>query len=623
MGYAALQNNLTGSYNDASGAGALYTTSTGDANTAHGSYALYYLLAGSGNVGVGYGTLFRLVSGDGNVALGYEVGSTKLRAGSGNILIGTSSLVDTTASNSSNQLNIGNLIYGDLAGGRVGIGSASINSGAALDISSQSNSLLLPTGTTGNRPSAVEGMIRYNSAVPAVEAYYNGGWNMLGGGGSGSAYLGNTATSAAPARGDDPGTGLFSDTASTVEIATAGVERLRVTGAGNVGIGTATPAYQLDIRNSSNIGQVHLSGTGNDEGGYLMATGSSGMHMSGGAAWNGTNWVTKATTASIVADYLGAINFYTDSGLTKTATYAPTQRMVITATGSVGIGTTTPAALLEVSGTAKFDNTVTLTATPVNASDATTKAYVDAAVGGGTWTSQVFTATATWTKPATTTTVNVLLVGGGGAGAGGSGYNGGGGGGGGGCVEAFNSLPVTGNLNVTIGTGGTCPGNGNKGGDGGSTSISGGSAFTVYAAGGRGGGLSTYSGGPGGGGGSGGQGEDSNPSFGGNGGAGPSGDCAGGGGGGGYGYNLSGYGGPGGKNGRGNAAGGDGSGAGGGVGGGGGGGGGYLGAGGNGGTGNGGAGGNGGNYGGGGGGASYNAAGGSGGAGYAIIWWQQ
>ncbi len=52
----------------------------------------------------------------------------------------------------------------------------------------------------------------------------------------------------------------------------------------------------------------------------------------------------------------------------------------------VGIGTTSPGANLEVAGTGLFTDQVTIPATPVAATDAASKAYVDSAPGGYTWT---------------------------------------------------------------------------------------------------------------------------------------------------------------------------------------------------------------------------------------------
>lgn len=62
----------------------------------------------------------------------------------------------------------------------VGIGTAAPTAGAALDLSYKTNSMLLPIGTTGQRPTGVDGMLRYNSTTPGVEVYYGGVWNELG-----------------------------------------------------------------------------------------------------------------------------------------------------------------------------------------------------------------------------------------------------------------------------------------------------------------------------------------------------------------------------------------------------------------------------------------------------------
>jgi hypothetical protein len=67
------------------------------------------------------------------------------------------------------------------------IGSSSAQAGAALDMSATVNSMLLPTGTTGQRPTGIAGMLRYNSdSTGSLEAYYNSVWNTLGAGSTGT-----------------------------------------------------------------------------------------------------------------------------------------------------------------------------------------------------------------------------------------------------------------------------------------------------------------------------------------------------------------------------------------------------------------------------------------------------
>lgn len=64
--------------------------------------------------------------------------------------------------------------------GGIAIGTTAQTAGTALDLGTNTNSMLLPSGTTGQQPTGVAGMIRYNSTVPQVEAYYSGSWNALG-----------------------------------------------------------------------------------------------------------------------------------------------------------------------------------------------------------------------------------------------------------------------------------------------------------------------------------------------------------------------------------------------------------------------------------------------------------
>jgi hypothetical protein len=61
--------------------------------------------------------------------------------------------------------------------GNVGIGTSS--PGDSLDLSQNSDALSLPTGTTAQRPTGTASMLRYNSTITGLEAYYGSAWNTL------------------------------------------------------------------------------------------------------------------------------------------------------------------------------------------------------------------------------------------------------------------------------------------------------------------------------------------------------------------------------------------------------------------------------------------------------------
>lgn len=139
VGVVSLNNNTSGNFNAAFGATALGINSTGSWNTSLGSQSLPSNTTGEYNIGVGPGSLannttgsqniglgnFVLndkVSGDHNIALGYLAGKT-LTTGNNNIFIGQNT-IPTISTTGSNQLNIGNWIYGN--NGRIGLGTATV-----------------------------------------------------------------------------------------------------------------------------------------------------------------------------------------------------------------------------------------------------------------------------------------------------------------------------------------------------------------------------------------------------------------------------------------------------------------------------------------------------------------
>jgi len=121
-GYEALYSNTTANNNTASGYRALRFNTTGNGNVANGIQVLYNNTTGANNTAVGYNSLQTNTTGANNTALGYGAGDN-ITTGSSNIIIGAG--IDAPSASASNQLNIGNTIYGNTSTGFVGIGTSS------------------------------------------------------------------------------------------------------------------------------------------------------------------------------------------------------------------------------------------------------------------------------------------------------------------------------------------------------------------------------------------------------------------------------------------------------------------------------------------------------------------
>lgn len=119
--------------------------------------------------------------------------------------------------------------------------------------------LAVPKGTTAGRPSnATTGSIRFNTDLNQFEGYLNSTWGSIGGGGSASDLDGTTflAPEIAPGVGD-----------GNLRFVTKNVERMRINSAGNIGIGTSSPAFSLEVVGDVNIqlgltaGSTYVEGT--------------------------------------------------------------------------------------------------------------------------------------------------------------------------------------------------------------------------------------------------------------------------------------------------------------------------------------------------------------------------
>jgi len=199
-----------------------------------------------------------------------------------------------------------------------------------------------------------------------------------------------------------------------------------ITNNGNVGIGTTSPGYKLDVQGTGRFTNPVIVGTPTGDthaatksyvdsaAGGGVGAGSSGQTLRhDGTSWvgssvlynNGTN-VGIGTTSpggkldvsggelhvSGVASPLiwlqstadgtpyGFLQYESEGGAMRI--YDGSSYTMHWKAGSVGIGTTSPGYKLDVSGTGRFTNPV-IVGTPTGDTHAATKSYVDSAAGGG------------------------------------------------------------------------------------------------------------------------------------------------------------------------------------------------------------------------------------------------
>jgi len=148
--------------------------------------------------------------------------------GDGSQLTGLSSTLDEVTTN------------GDTTTNSITVGGLIVNSTGALG---------LPIGTTAQRPTAADGLIRFNSDLVAFEGYDGVEWGALGGGGA-------TYSATAPTTNLKEGD-LWFDTGTTGELYVySGTEWLSVTGAGG------SAFYQRGFLGDGSTTAFNVYGTG-------------------------------------------------------------------------------------------------------------------------------------------------------------------------------------------------------------------------------------------------------------------------------------------------------------------------------------------------------------------------
>jgi hypothetical protein len=334
LGVASGYNNTTGNYNQFIGLNAGFTNTSGEGNLFYGLAAGYKNQAGNSNTAIGLNSAFNNVTGNENTFLGYVSGAQNT-AGNSNVFVGAGAGSVNTTGSSNTTL-----------GYQADVASAGLTNATALGanaVVSQSNSLVLGNsvnvGIGTSAPTTrleVVGDVRVTNAVVGTGADLgavvglgvraDGGLN-LGQNTSGNMLLGYQAGQQVTTGVQNQFAGYQAGQASTTGNANTFTGFLS-------GYANSTGSY--NSFSGAGSGQLNTGGSNNVFDGY-----QSGLSNQTGS--NNTALGYKADVASG-----GLINA---TALGASAVVSQSNSLVLGAPGtSVGIGTGSPQARLEVQG---------------------------------------------------------------------------------------------------------------------------------------------------------------------------------------------------------------------------------------------------------------------------------
>jgi hypothetical protein len=181
------------------------------------------------------------------------------------------------------------------------------------------------------------------NTIPLALSNLIGGTDIASTGINFNAHTGNVLF--AQVVGGQQTNGTFSD--GNLRFLTRGAEtvaeRMRIDSSGNVGIGTSTNTFRLNVVDASSATRLYVANTNN-------AAGGAGVYMQ---VLNGASVVTDNTIRS---DNSGNMAFFT-------GTSSGSERMRIDSSGNVGVGTTTMLGKLNVAGGNVYNTTTAAGAT--------------------------------------------------------------------------------------------------------------------------------------------------------------------------------------------------------------------------------------------------------------------
>ncbi len=249
FGSGALAANTVGSNNVAIGASAISLGTLGSFNIAVGNTALQSTTS-NGNIGIGEKAGYNLTTGNYNIVLGYFTSAGGVTTGSNNIIIGQD--VRPASQVADNQLNIGNLVYATglasgttSSSGSVGIGTTDPTFGVTY---SSPIRMLSVTGD-GTASAASTGLLALgNNRATATAGDYPGIIDFMSlGNATGIARRVARIYPMLEGSGGANGLGAALTFWTKPDNVTNAAEALRITSAGNVGIGSTAPTAKLDV----------------------------------------------------------------------------------------------------------------------------------------------------------------------------------------------------------------------------------------------------------------------------------------------------------------------------------------------------------------------------------------
>ena len=329
------------------------------------------VFGGSSNLAWNYGTNTLGVTGaaniSGNVGIGTSSPTTKLTVSGSGFNGGSGTFISTTSGNSVavngiNAAGVYDSAYIYLSDGTNAgfVGLSAQNAPGTVGsmrfgVAGTEYARIQPNGNVGigtSSPSSLLHIVGATDPVLTVTAAS-----------SGSAWLSLNGISSAVVHNPNNVPTVFT---------TNGTERMRVTAAGNVGIGTSSPSYLLQV---AGIGYFNTAlGINQDPTSWysfsplLVAAKTQNAETIIGIG-NGTVGTAASTTLKMIG---GTANSYIDMRLSDNNgspyfadsygagvnfaawIFGGTERMRITAAGNVGIGNSAPSYLLDVNGTGRF-----------------------------------------------------------------------------------------------------------------------------------------------------------------------------------------------------------------------------------------------------------------------------